>query len=98
MAASRVRGHDAPHHDADYRARVARVSSVRSDLRLILWIQALRAFVYGFGVVVLGVALARSGLSDAAVTLVFTAMLAGMAAFEALERLRRVAPGRTVPS
>ena len=55
------------------------MSSVRSDLRLILWIQALRAFVYGFGVVVLGLELARSGLSDAQVTLVFTAMLAGMA-------------------
>ncbi len=58
---------------------MARASSVENDLRLILWIQALRAFVYGFGVVVLGAALARSGLSDAAVTLVFTAMLAGMA-------------------
>jgi MFS family permease len=58
---------------------VAEVSSVRSDLRLILWIQALRAFVYGFGVVVLGTSLASGGLSDAAVTLVFTAMLAGMA-------------------
>lgn len=55
------------------------MSSVETDLRLILWIQALRAFVYGFGVVVLGAALARSGLSVAAVTLVFTAMLAGMA-------------------
>jgi MFS family permease len=55
------------------------MSSVENDLRLILWIQALRAFAYGFGVVVLGAALARSGLSDAAVTLVFTAMLAGMA-------------------
>jgi MFS family permease len=55
------------------------VSSVRSDLRLILWVQALRAFAYGFGVVVLGTSLASSGLSDADVTLVFTAMLAGMA-------------------
>ena len=58
---------------------MAALSSVESDLRSILWIQALRAFVYGFGVVVLGTALARSGLSDAAVTLVFTAMLVGMA-------------------
>ena len=58
---------------------MAVVSSVGSDLRSILWIQALRAFAYGFGVVVLGTALARGGLSDAAVTLVFTAMLAGMA-------------------
>ncbi len=55
------------------------MSSVRSDLRLILWVQALRAFAYGFGVVVLGTSLASSGLSDADVTLVFTAMLAGMA-------------------
>ncbi len=53
--------------------------SIRADLRRILWIQALRAFVYGFGVVVLGVALARTGLSSAQVTLVFAAMLAGMA-------------------
>ena len=58
---------------------MAALSSVEADLRSILWIQALRAFVYGFGVVVLGTALARSGLSDAEVTLVFTAMLAGMA-------------------
>ena len=73
------REHRSPHHGRDYRARVAALSSVESDLRSILWIQALRAFVYGFGVVVLGTALARSGLSDAEVTLVFTAMLAGMA-------------------
>ena len=73
------REHRTPHHEADYRARMAEVSSVRSDLRLILWVQALRAFVYGFGVVVLGTSLASSGLSDANVTLVFTAMLAGMA-------------------
>jgi MFS family permease len=58
---------------------VATASRVESDLRSILWIQALRAFVYGFGVVVLGTALGHSGLSDAAVTLVFTAMLTGMA-------------------
>ena len=55
------------------------MSSVETDLRRILWIQALRAFAYGFGIVVLGTTLAGSGLSDAAVTLVFTAMLAGMA-------------------
>jgi predicted MFS family arabinose efflux permease len=58
---------------------VTTVSPVESDLRSILRIQALRAFAYGFGVVVLGTSLARSGLSDADVTLVFTAMLAGMA-------------------
>lgn len=44
-----------------------------------LWIQALRAFLYGFGTVILGSALARSGLSDLQVGAVFTAMLAGMA-------------------
>jgi MFS family permease len=53
--------------------------AIEADLRRILWIQALRAFAYGFGVVVIGTALAASGLSDTAVALVFTAMLAGMA-------------------
>jgi len=51
----------------------------RSDLRLILEIQALRAFLYGFGSVILGSALASGGLSDFKVGVVFTAMLAGMA-------------------
>jgi predicted MFS family arabinose efflux permease len=50
-----------------------------SDLQLILAIQALRAFLYGFGSVILGSALASSGLSDFEVGVVFTAMLAGMA-------------------
>jgi MFS family permease len=50
-----------------------------SDLRLILEIQALRAFLYGFGSVILGSALASGGLSDFEVGVVFTAMLAGMA-------------------
>ena len=45
----------------------------------ILWVQAIRAALYGFGTVVLGTALADSGLSDTQVGLVFTAMLAGMA-------------------
>ena len=49
------------------------------DLRLILWIQALRAFLYGFGSVLLGTVLAAQGLSAAAVGGVFTAMLLGMA-------------------
>jgi MFS family permease len=53
--------------------------TVEADLRRILAVQALRAFAYGFGVVVLGTALSRSGLSDVAVTMVFTSMLAGMA-------------------
>lgn len=49
------------------------------DLRLILSIQGLRAFLYGFGSVLLGTSLAAGGLSDFQVGLVFTAMLAGMA-------------------
>jgi MFS family permease len=51
----------------------------RSDLQLILAIEALRAFLYGFGSVLLGSALASGGLSDFEVGVVFTAMLAGMA-------------------
>ncbi len=53
--------------------------SVEPDLRRILAVQALRAFGYGFGSVVLGTALASSGLSSVQVGLVFTSMLAGMA-------------------
>jgi len=52
----------------------------QADLRLILAIQALRAFLYGFGSVILGSALASGGLSDFEVGVVFSAMLAGMAA------------------
>jgi MFS family permease len=52
---------------------------VETDLRKLLGIQALRAFAYGFGVVVIGSTLARSGHSTAQVGFVFTAMLAGMA-------------------
>ena len=55
-------------------------SAELADLRLILTIQALRAFLYGFGSVILGSALASGGLSDFEVGVVFTAMLAGMAA------------------
>ena len=54
-------------------------SAIERDLRHILWVQAIRAALYGFGTVVLGTALADSGLSDTQVGLVFTAMLAGMA-------------------
>jgi MFS family permease len=53
--------------------------TVETDLRKILWIQGLRAFAYGLGVVVLGTTLAKSGLSRFQVGLVFTSMLAGMA-------------------
>ena len=54
-------------------------AAIERDLRRILWVQAIRAALYGFGTVVLGTALADSGLSDTQVGLVFTAMLAGMA-------------------
>ncbi|HEX6492117.1 MAG TPA: MFS transporter [Candidatus Dormibacteraeota bacterium] len=47
--------------------------------RVVISVQALRAFVYGFGAVVLGTALAAEGLGDAAVGAIFTAMLGGMA-------------------
>ena len=40
-------------------------TDVQRDLRTILWVQALRAFLYGFGTVILGTALARSGLAEA---------------------------------
>ena len=53
--------------------------TIERDLRIILGIQALRAFGYGFASVVLGAALADSGLSDAQVGLVFAAILAGNA-------------------
>ena len=49
------------------------------DLRAILWIQALRAFLYGLGSVLIGVTLAEGGLTDTEVGLVFTAILIGMA-------------------
>ena len=49
------------------------------DLRIILAIQSLRAFGYGFASVVLGAALAEGGLSDGQVGLVFAAILAGNA-------------------
>ena len=53
--------------------------SVERDLRLILGIQAVRAFLYGFGAVILGSSLAASGASDLEVGLVGAAILAGMA-------------------
>jgi predicted MFS family arabinose efflux permease len=52
---------------------------ITADLRRVLVIQALRAFLYGFASVLLGATLADRGLSDAQVGLVFTAILAGMA-------------------
>jgi MFS family permease len=50
-----------------------------ADLRRILGIQAVRAFLYGFGAVILGASLAASGTSDLAVGLLGAAILAGMA-------------------
>jgi MFS family permease len=49
------------------------------DLKRILWIQAVRAFLYGFGAVILGSALAASGASNLEVGLITAAILAGMA-------------------
>jgi MFS family permease len=54
-------------------------ATIERDLRRILAVQALRAFAYGFGTVILPTALLASGLSDAQAGIVFTAMLAGMA-------------------
>jgi len=58
--------------------RVA-LPEVEADLRVIVWIQAVRAFVYGFGSILIGDVLASGGLSAPKVGLVFSAMLAGMA-------------------
>ena len=49
------------------------------DLRRILVIQALRAFLYGFGSVLIGTVLASEGLGSFGIGAVLTAMLAGMA-------------------
>jgi MFS family permease len=50
-----------------------------ADLRRILGIQAVRAFLYGFGAVILGATLAAQGASDLAVGVLGAAILAGMA-------------------
>jgi MFS family permease len=55
---------------ADAAARVARV---------VISVQALRAFAYGFSAVILGTSLPAQGLSDVEVGAVFTTMLGGMA-------------------
>jgi predicted MFS family arabinose efflux permease len=54
-------------------------STVERDLHRLLAIQALRAFAYGFGTVVIPTALEARGISTARAALVFSAMLAGMA-------------------
>jgi MFS family permease len=48
-----------------------------SDARRILWAQALRAFAYGFGAVLLGSTLDRRGFSSGEVGLVLAAVVAG---------------------
>ena len=50
-----------------------------SDVRLIFSVQAVRAFLYGFSSILIGSSLAASGLDEATVGLIFTAMLLGMA-------------------
>jgi len=52
---------------------------VSTDARRILALQALRAFAYGLGSVLIGVTLARRGLSGFEVGLVLAALLAGVA-------------------
>jgi predicted MFS family arabinose efflux permease len=64
------------------------------DLRAILGVQAIRAYLYGLGSVVIGASLADGGLSSAAVGWVFTSILVGMALSTTLvgligERFRR---------
>jgi predicted MFS family arabinose efflux permease len=53
--------------------------SLTGDARRILAVQALRAFAYGLGSVLIGITLARRGLSGAEVGLVLGALLAGVA-------------------
>jgi MFS family permease len=52
-------------------------SRLSSDARRILWAQALRAFAYGFGAVLLGSTLEHSGFSSGEVGLVLAAVVAG---------------------
>jgi MFS family permease len=54
-------------------------TSLTGDARRILAVQALRAFAYGLGSVLIGVSLAERGLSGVEVGLVLAALLAGVA-------------------
>jgi MFS family permease len=54
-------------------------ADLAADLRRILGVQAVRAFLYGFGAVILCAALADAGASDLAVGVLGAAILAGMA-------------------
>lgn len=60
-------------------ARACGGRGLSADARRILAVQALRAFVYGLGSVLIGVALERRGLSGVEVGLVLAALLAGAA-------------------
>lgn len=51
--------------------------TLTADARRILWAQALRAFAYGFGAVLLGSTLDREGFSSGEVGLVLAAVVAG---------------------
>ncbi len=64
-------------------ADVERQATAR-DLRAILGVQAIRAYLYGLGSVIIGSSLADGGVSAAAVGLVFTSILVGMALSSAL--------------
>jgi MFS family permease len=63
-----------------------------TDLRRIYLLQGLRAFAYGFGSVLLGASLARSGLAGGAVGVVFASLLAGsaLASFGLARRADRI--------
>src|SRR6185436_16059940 len=54
-------------------------ADLASDLRRILAVQAVRAFLYGFGAVILGSTLAARGATELQVGLLGAAILAGMA-------------------
>jgi predicted MFS family arabinose efflux permease len=70
------------------------LSDGKRDLTTILTIQALRAFLYGFGSILIGSVLARAGYSDAEVGLILTAMLAGFALMSVAVGIRGDRVGR----
>ncbi len=55
-----------------------RDAAAARTVRVVITVQALRAFAYGFSAVLIGSILAAEGLPDAAAGAVFTVMLAGM--------------------
>ena len=57
-----------------------KTSRLASDAHRILWAQALRAFAYGFGAVLLGSTLERSGFSSGEVGFVLAAVVGGTVA------------------